>query len=187
MLDGVSKDDFEHFLLTLDSDKDNAAEKFLRLRAGIESFFEWRDCENIEELTDIVFDRVVRKIVAGEEVENIEAFSVSIARFVVLEHKRKSVRMTELNEIEDRESFADRIENDDLKRRNIDCLRKCLGKLPEKKRRLLLEYFDTEETTMITKRRGLAEKLELSLNSLRIRVSRLKSKLERCTKDCCEK
>lgn len=187
MLDGVSKADFEGFLRTLDSDEDSAAEKFLRLRAGIESFFEWRDCDDVENLTDIVFDRVIKKFAGGEEIANIEAFSISIAKFVLLEYKRKSTRLTELRDVQGREDFAAKLESDDLKRRNIECLRKCLGKLPETKRRLLIEYFNTEERTMMTARRKLAERLELSLNSLRIRVSRLKSKLERCTKDCCGK
>jgi len=185
MLDGLSKNNFERFLQTLDSDKDKAAEKYLRMRSGLESFFEWRDCENTEELTDIVLDRIIKKIIAGETIENIEAFSVSIAKFVVLEHKRKAARNTDLVEISGTENFAETFESEDLKKRNLECLRKCLAKLPDKKRRLLIEYFDTEETTMIPKRKTLAEKLELNLNSLRIRVSRLKSKLERCTKDCC--
>jgi DNA-directed RNA polymerase specialized sigma24 family protein len=186
MLENLTKFDFEQFLQTLDYDKDTAAEKYLRLRSSLESFFEWRDCENTEELTDIVFDRVVKKIVSGEKVENIEAFSVSIAKFVVLEHKRKSQRNAELDEVSDTENFAENFETEDLKRRNLECLRKCLAKLPDKKRRLLVDYYDTEENTMISKRKSLAKKMELNLNSLRIRVSRLREKLERCTKDCCD-
>ncbi|HMS39438.1 MAG TPA: hypothetical protein PKE69_04375 [Pyrinomonadaceae bacterium] len=187
MLKNLSKTDFEQFLQTLDSDEDAAAEKYLRLRLSLESFFEWRDCENTEELTDIVFDRVTKKIVEGETVENIEAFCISIAKFVVLEHKRKSLRNAELDEVSDTENFAENFEAEDLKRRNLECLRKCLAQLPEKKRKLLVDYYDTEESTMISKRKSLAEKLELNLNSLRIRISRLREKLERCTKDCCER
>lgn len=187
MLKTLSKTDFEKFLQTIDSDEDRAAEKYLRLHSSLESFFEWRDCENTEDLTDIVFDRVTKKIVEGEIVENIEAFCVSIAKFVVLEHKRKSLRNVELDEVTDTENFAENFETEDLKRRNLECLRKCLAQLPEKKRKLLVDYYDTEETTIISKRKSLAEKLELNLNSLRIRVSRLREKLERCTKDCCER
>ncbi len=185
MLKTLSKTDFEQFLQTIDSDEDTAAEKYLRLRSGLESFFEWRDCKNIEELTDIVFDRVTKKIVEGEKVENIEAFSVSIAKFVVLEHKRKSARNADFDEVSDNTNLAENFETEDLKRQNIECLRKCLAGLPEKKRKLLVDYYDTDEATMISKRKSLAEKLELNLNSLRIRVSRLREKLERCTKDCC--
>ena len=185
MLDSLSKTNFEQFLQTLDSDQDAAAEKYLRLRSSLESFFEWRDCENTEDLTDIVFDRVTKKIIEGEIIENIEAFCISIAKFIVLEHKRKIARNTDLNEVSDTENFAETFESEDLKKRNLECLRKCLSKLPDKKRKLLVDYYDTEEATMIPKRKSLAEKLDLNLNSLRIRVSRLRSKLEQCTKDCC--
>lgn len=187
MLENLTKFNFEQFLQTLDSDTDKAAEKYLRLRSSLESFFEWRDCENTEELTDIVFDRVAKKIIGGERVENIEAFSVSIAKFVVLEHKRKSLRNAELDEVSDTENFAENFEAEDLKRRNIECLRKCLAKLPDKNRELLVAYYDTEEHAMISKRKSLAEKLEINLNSLRIRVSRLREKLERCMTGCCER
>lgn len=187
MLNTLSKMDFEQFLQTLDADEDTAAEKYLRLRAGLESFFEWRDCDNIEELTDIVFDRVTKKIIEGEIIENIDAFCVSIAKFVVLEYKRKSLRRLELEVVRETENFVEKIETEDLQRRNLECLRKCLAQLPENKCKLLIEYFDTEEATMIPKRKSLADKLQLNLNSLRIRVSRLKSKLEQCTKDCCGK
>lgn len=187
MLDGLSKTTFQQFLQTLDSDEDKAAAKYLELRSGLESFFEWRDCENTEELTDIVFDRVTKKIVEGEIIENVEAFCVSIAKFVVMEYKRKSLRNIELEEVAETENFAEKIEAEDLRKRNLECLRKCLAQFPDKKRKLLVDYYDTEESTMIPKRKSLAEKLELNLNSLRIRVSRLKAKLERCTKDCCGK
>lgn len=185
MHDDPAKSDLEQFLQTLDLNKDLAAEKYLRLRSGLESFFEWRDCESTEELTDIVFDRVIKKIAEGEVVENIEAFSVSIAKFVVMEYKRKSLRNVELDELSETESFVDRYESEELKKRDLECLRTCLAKLPEAKRKLLVEYYNTDEATMILKRKRLADRLELNLNSLRIRVSRLRSKLERCTKDCC--
>lgn len=185
MLKSVSKNDFEQFLQRLDSNREKAAAKYIELRSSLESFFEWRDCDNTEELTDIVFDRLTKKIIEGEKIENIEAFSVSIAKFVVMEYKRKSLRHIDLEEIEETINLAENFESDDFKKRKLECLKKCLTNLPEKKRQLLIEYYDTEEATMIPKRKSLAEKLELNLNSLRIRVSRLRSKLEKCTKDCC--
>ncbi len=184
MLDDPSNTDLERLLQAFDPDKERAAEKYLQLRYSLESFFEWRDCENTEELTDIVFDRVTKKIFNHEVIENIEAFSITIAKFVVMEHKRKALRNVDLVDILDPESFTENFESEELKLLDLDCLRKCLAKLPETKRKLLVEYFDAEEATMIPKRKILAEQLNLTINSLRIRVSRLKSKLERCTKDC---
>ncbi len=185
MIKTISKSDFESFLHMLDPNVDKAGEKYLELRAGLESFFEWRDCENIEELTDIVFDRLTKKIIEGEKIENIKAYSVSIAKFVVMEHKRKLLKTVELVETHTKSDLAEDFESTDLKKKKLECLRKCLSNLPEKKRDFLIEYYNTEEATMIDKRRKLADKLQLNLNSLRIQVSRMKSVLEKCTKECC--
>ena len=181
MLKELSKTDFEQFLQTLDRDREQAAEKYIALRARLEKFFEWRDCENTEELSDIVFDRVIKKIIEGEKIENAEAYSVSVAKFVLLENRRESLRKEELNE-HSPEHFS---EEDELKDQKFACLNKCLAEFPVEKRNLLIEYFDTDEATMIEKRKHLAEKSGFNLNTLRIRISRLKTKLEKCTKECC--
>lgn len=185
MLVSLSKIDFEQFLDTLDKDQEQAAGKYIALRERLEKFFEWRDCENTEELTDIVFDRVVKKILEGEKIKNAEAYCVSIAKFVFLENRREVLRTEELNENlpEIIQNYAD---EDELLDKQLKCLDECLAKFPEDKRKFLIGYFDTDEQTMIPKRKRLADKLGISLNSLRIRVSRLKSKLENCTKKCCE-
>ncbi len=185
MLKELSKKDFEQFLQTLDRDREQAAEKYVALRARLEKFFEWRDCENTEELTDIVFDRVLKKIIEGEKIENAEAYSVSVAKFVLLENRRESLRKEELKENSLENSPENISEEDELKDKKFACLNKCLAEFPVEKRNLLIEYFDTDEATMIVKRKRLAEKSGFNLNTLRIRISRLKTKLEKCTKECC--
>lgn len=189
MLDATSKENFEKFLVVLDDDRFQAGEKYVALRERLEKFFEWRNCENVSELTDIVFDRVAKKIVGGEIIKNVEAFSVTVAKFVLMENRREVLRKTELDENSHQVNENEEVDSDDneLKDKQLKCLDKCLAEFPFDKRKLLINYFDTEEKTYITKRKQLAEKLGLNLNSLRIRVCRLKSKLEKCTKECCEK
>ena len=184
MLGSLSKVDFELFLNTLDQNREQAAEKYIALRERLENFFVWRNCENAEELTDIVFDRIVKKITEGEQIKNAEAFCVSISKFVLMENRREVLRTKELDD-DTPEITVDADEEVELRRKQLRCLNKCMAKLPEDKRKLLIGYFDTEEKTMIPARKRLAEKLDLTLNSLRIRISRLKTKMEKCTKDCC--
>ena len=189
MLDGLSKEHFEKFLATLDDDRVQAGEKYVALRERLEKFFEWRNCENVSELADIVFDRVAKKIVEGEEIKNAEAYSVTVAKFVLMESRREVLRREELDENSHQENEGEEIESDEneVKVRRLKCLNECLAEFPNDKRKILINYFDTEEKTYISKRKRLAKKLGLNLNSLRIRVCRLKSKLEKCTKECCEK
>ncbi|MCB1024188.1 MAG: hypothetical protein KDB79_07355, partial [Acidobacteria bacterium] len=73
-----------------------------------------------------------------------------------------------------------------VKDKRFQCLDKCLSDFPVHKRDLLVKYFDTDEDTMIPARKRLAEKFGINLNTLRIRISRLKAKLESCTRKCCE-
>ena len=191
MLKTLSKIDFEQFLKTLDADRGQAAEKYIVLRERLEKFFEWRDCENEEELTDIVFDRVAKKIIEDEKIKNVEAYCVSVAKFVFLENRREVFKNSELDENSREVSFETGQEDEnnkyELQSKQLKCLEKCLAEFPEKQRKLLIAYFDTDEKTLIPARKKLAEKLGINLNSLRIRISRLKTKLEKCTKDCCEK
>ncbi|MEZ5428135.1 MAG: hypothetical protein R2747_17820 [Pyrinomonadaceae bacterium] len=180
--------DFEEFLKLLDPDRERAAGRYIALRERVEKFFEWRDCEMPEELADTVFDRVAKKIGGGEKIENAEAYCVSVAKFVLLENRREVLRREELDEDSlktdreaDRETSA--AEDEDKK---LKCLDQCLAGFSAEKRKLLIDYFDTDEETMIPARQRLSKKLGINLNSLRIRVCRLKSKLEKCTRDCCE-
>lgn len=190
MLKGLSEKDLDTFLVTLDDNRGIAAEKYIGVRERLERFFEWRGLENSEELTDIVFDRVVKKIIDGEKIENAEAYCVSVAKFVLLEGRRENFKTTELNEDSSQASFEqDTVDERESKLKDIQftCLDKCLSELPVDKRELLVGYFDTDQKTMISTRKNLANEVGINLNSLRIRISRLKTKLEKCVKECCEK
>lgn len=180
---------FDALLESLDTDRDRAANTYLQLRERIERFFEWRNCENTEELADIVFDRTAKKIADGEAIKNVEAYCVSVAKFVLLEDRRNALRKADLSEnyapITDHGDELDHDTSDLAELRNR-CLDSCLLELAMDDRVLLIGYFDTDQQTMIPKRKQLAESLGLTPNSLRIRVCRLRSKVGACTKKCCE-
>jgi DNA-directed RNA polymerase specialized sigma24 family protein len=180
---------FDELLEALDTNRDRAADIYLRLRERIERFFEWRNCEDTQELADIVFDRTAKKIVDGEKLKSIEAYCVSVAKFVLLEDRRRAFRREELEEnsstISGRANEADLIPDGQAALRHL-CLERCLGELAMDDKRLLIGYFDTDQQTMIPKRKRLAESLGITTNSLRIRVFRLRSKVGACTRKCCE-
>jgi DNA-directed RNA polymerase specialized sigma24 family protein len=181
MLKAVSQPDFENFLTALDPNRERAAASYLRLRERLEKYFEWRDCGNPESLTDVVFDRTIQKIARGVDIENAEAFCISVAKFVLMEHRRAVSREQELADI------AVAMSNDSagsLEESRHQCLDKCLEQMPEEERQILVSYFDTDEQTYIRKRRQLSESMGLSANGLRIRISRLKAKLEKCLTKC---
>lgn len=190
MTETFSPSSFDKFLDLLASDREQAGEKYENLRQRLIKFFEWRNCEMPEELTDIVFDRVLRKIAEGEEIQNVTAFSAKVAQFVFKEYLRSNERQNQL--IED----APEIQNIKAKETIIEdgatdlrqtCFDKCLAQFSQEDRKFIIAYYDTDEKTMIASRKRLAEQLGTNLNTIRVRACRLKSKLENCTLECCGK
>jgi DNA-directed RNA polymerase specialized sigma24 family protein len=64
------------------------------------------------------------------------------------------------------------------------CFDGCLASLPEDSQALVLRYYDLEGRARIEARRALAVTLGLTDNALRIRVQRLRDRLEGCLGTC---
>jgi DNA-directed RNA polymerase specialized sigma24 family protein len=189
MVETFSQNSFDKLLNLFAQDRDEAGAKYENLRLRLIKFFEWRKCEMPEELTDVVFDRVLRKITEGEEIQNIAAYSATIAQFVFKEYLRSNERQNQL--IEDAPEVQnlkakETINEDEATDLRQTCFDKCLAEFSEENRKFIIAYYDTDEKTMIASRKRLAEKLGTNLNTLRIRACRLKSKLEDCTMKCCK-
>jgi DNA-directed RNA polymerase specialized sigma24 family protein len=181
---------FDKLLATLDAEREQAGAKYESLRLRLIKFFEWRNCETAEELSDIVFDRIIKKIVEGEQVQNVAAYAGAVAQLVFKEECRRRKRLFQSIEHAPEikipaltNEFVAETETDDAR---INCLEKCLEELSDDNRRLLVAYYDTDERTMIPTRKRLADSMNVSLNVLRIRICRLKEKLENCTRNCCD-
>ena len=188
MADFLTQTGFDKLLARLDENREQADAKYESLRVRLIKFFEWRNCETPDELTDTVLDRIIGKIAAGEQIQNISAYSATVAQFVFKEDCRKLSRRTqsiedtqEIENLAEKNGFAEE-ETDDSR---MNCLEKCLATFSDENRRLITAYYDTDERTMIATRKRLADSINIPLNVLRIRVCRLKAKLEDCTKDCC--
>ena len=188
MENAITQTGFDKFLALLDNDREAAGAKYESLRARLVKFFEWRNCDAADELTDAVFDRVAKKISEGEQIQNVAAYAATVAQFVFKEDCRKRERFFESIEenpsAENLIAASDSSETDETSAARFDCLEKCLAEFSDENRRLVVAYYDTDERTMIATRRRLADSLEISLNTLRIRVCRLKAKLENCTREC---
>lgn len=185
MADGIIQTGFEKLLTLLDAERETAGAKYEALRLRLIKYFEWRNCEACEELADTVFDRVVRKIEEGEEIQNLNAYALTIAQYVFKEYCRRVQNKTENIEDSNALQIAAHDEKDETKEKRFTCLEKCLEKFSDENRRLIVAYYDTDERTMIAARKRLADSMNVSTNNLRIRVCRLKSKLEECTFECC--
>ncbi len=187
MIKPLTQMSFDKLLDLLDADRENAGVKYESLRLRLIKFFEWRNCEMSEELTDIVFDRVLRKIAEGEQIQSVTAYSATVSQFVFKEYLRSNERQNQL--IEDAPEIQNLTQKvyaeDDKKTLRLSCLDKCLAEFSTENRKFIIAYYDTDETTMIASRKRLADELNSTLNTIRIKACRLKGKLENCTKLCC--
>ena len=178
----------EKLLERLGADSTDAGWSYEELRLKITKFLDWQGCPGayVEDLVDMTIDRLAAKIEAGEQVEKIGAYAVAIARFVWLEFSRKHKEdstddLTVITVV----AVAEPPDDDDSER--INCLRRCLVKLDltEADRGLILSYYDTDNGGKIKEiRRKLAESLGTEQNALRVRMFRLRAKLEACINNC---
>jgi DNA-directed RNA polymerase specialized sigma24 family protein len=178
----LTKEGFDRLLAYLDSDREVAALQYERLREKLINYFDWRDCPAPEDHADEVINRVIRKLEDGEEFRDIGTYVLGIARMMLLEiarfreKERIAFEPVSLSELIDDEQLET-----DLR---VSCLEKCLASLPERSRRMIVEYYQDDGLTKIKRRKELAERLGLGLNALRIRTCRLRIKLEQCMGRC---
>ena len=179
---------FERLLLSFDSDREQAGQKYEILRRKLLEFFEARGSRAPDEHADETLNRAARKISEGEAVENLNGYCYGIARLLWLEASRRQSK--EPVALEDNyapyvESEADeeRLE----KEQRLECFEKCLRKLPDETRRFIVEYYREENGLKIEQRKHQAALLKTTLNALRLRASRLRRELGACINSCLSK
>lgn len=186
----VTPEAFDALLFSFAPDRDHAARLYEVLRRKLLEFFEARGSHTPDEHADETFDRVMRRIAEGEKIDNPAGYCYGVARFVWKEaSRRRSKEPVGLDEnaaipttvIEaDRDLEAAR----ELVERRLDCLEKCLDHLADETRDFIVEYYKEENAVKIEQRKLLAERLRTTLNALRLRASRLRRELAKCTDKC---
>jgi DNA-directed RNA polymerase specialized sigma24 family protein len=177
----LTRESLEKLLLCLDGDPERAGEKYETLRLGLVRFFEWRGCAFPEDHTDETIDRVAKKLIQGEEIRDIYKYSAGVARFVYLE----TVKEWEQQEAALRERPAAPIaDSTAAEEAHLECLRRCLRALPTESSQLILAYYQDMGSTKIAARKRLAQQLGVSQHTLRMRLQRLRAKIEECVVGC---
>ena len=186
---GLTQESLNLLLKNLDDDPSKAELRYLELRSKLESCLGWKGCPESEApaLVDEIFDRVATKLLAGEEIKNIDSYACGVLRFVWLEHSRKYKEDAYGDDTPEVAVYMEQPEEPDQR---IACLRSCLIEIApdDKDRKLILEYYDNEDDSKLkNKRKTLAEKFGVSMNTLKVRAFRLREKLEKCITECMEK
>ncbi len=170
----LSPEALGRFLLLLDADIIEAGRQYECLRAKLIRLFEWRGCRIAEDLADESLNRVIRRVEQGLELGDgdVPRFSAGVAHRVFLEHLREVKRQPGAH---DAPAVAPRHETTDLR---LVCLEQCLDRLSNEERDLVIRYYAGPSDARIRNRKTLAKEMGVAANTLRIRVFRIRNKLE---------
>jgi hypothetical protein len=180
---------FDDLLRRLDSDRERAGERYEQMRRKLIKFFEWNDCVSPEDLVDETFDRVTRRL-GDETVRDLHAFAWGVAKRIRQEAHKKAARLVDLTDANAEEHGAvargnleadvhEKIQDE----RRYRCLNRCLAALAEGERRVLLSYHATAAGHAQFRER-LAASEGLSVPNLRVRVHRVRHRVEVCVRRC---
>ncbi|HLJ86806.1 MAG TPA: hypothetical protein VKZ53_08275 [Candidatus Angelobacter sp.] len=185
----ISSSDFERLLQRLAPERNLAGEKYERLRWTLIQFFEFNSCSSAEDLADEALNRVARKL-DEENVRDIDAFTWGVAKNIRQEAQNKTRKLIAISELPCQgdslpaETDTEKeIQNQiDLKRR-LGCLETCLLRLGTYDRDIFLRYYNPTENSSL-ERQVLADSLGLTIGALRIKIIRMRERLQKCTCRC---
>jgi RNA polymerase sigma factor (sigma-70 family) len=178
---------FEEILSWLNPDRDVAASMYLQLRDDLEKIFTMNRCPDPEWLTDETFDRVAKKVRHLRQTYegDPKLYFYGVARNLIKEDLKKVKTRASLEELEPRaQEIEFKEETADLRE---ECLQSCLAELSAEKRDLILNYYAREKQAKIDHRAELADRLNTSVETLRVRVHRIRNSLMKCIEQCLDR
>jgi DNA-directed RNA polymerase specialized sigma24 family protein len=178
----MNQEPFDKLLEWLERDREQAAQKYEKIRHRLIRFFICNRCgDDAECLADETFDRVMRKLKKGEVptpyVGEKSHYFIGFARHIAEEHERNR-RPREVPPPEPRP--------DDAEAKDA-CLEECFSTINAEDRWLAVEYYRFEKSAKSKNRRELAKNFNLSLAGLRTRVFRIRELLRPCIEECLER
>lgn len=179
---------FDRLLNWLDEGTNSEGEKYLEMRRRLTAYFDRKNCSAPDELADETLSRVARRIDEEDfiESETTAKYCYIVARFVFMEHLRRTEKSDEmLDEIRRQPSRSDRAADgyEEVEKR-LSCLDQCTGNLEPSNCELIIRYYVGNGRVKIGNRRALADSLGITVNALSIRACRIRDKLETCVRQC---
>jgi len=182
---------FARLLEWLDDGIESNGERYLEIRRRLVTYFDRRNRRSAEDLADETLNRVARTLEQSIAIATRPParYCYVVAKFVLLEDFRRERRYAPLDEprhiaVARDISVADGDPDRALKETRLDCLDRCLEELKPAQRDLIVEYYADARREKIERRRGLAQRLGISMNALGIRAWRIRDSLMACVEGC---
>jgi DNA-directed RNA polymerase specialized sigma24 family protein len=165
---------FQLLLSRLSPDSETAGKEYERLRTGLVNYFRIKGHSRSVDLADQTLDRVAR-LLSAREVSDLPGFCFGVARHICMEQYRAESRERTANEW-----FTQNVDSHDDDRR-YELMRRCLESLAGDEQELLKTYYrESLPRDRTSIREQLARQAGLSIDHLRLRIHRLRRKLENC-------
>ena len=157
-------------LAVLDSDPARASEKFANLRLNLLRYFEWNHAASPEDLAQEVLCRALARVNQGQSVfaANPKSYFFGIARNVLFEHWKRVPDPLPISAASG-PCLASSGGLAEMERELL--LSECLDQLPPDDRELIVRYYGEGSDEVLA---GLS----ISSNALRIRIHRIKTRME---------
>lgn len=187
-LDNVLKqDEFDGLLGLFSEDREEAGIIYEELRNSLVRYFETRDCRDADMLADETLFRVASKAHTFDPTRHTKpsSFVFGFATKILLEYSRdpQKMRITYDRWVQSALTLPAEEESED-EAAGMECLRKCLGEMSGEDRDLMIAYYGKEKQEKIASRKVMAEKLGIKMETLHMRVHRLRGSLKKCMKRC---
>lgn len=179
----LTKEAFDALLLWLDEDREQAGIKYQKIRERLIRIFAGRNFLNAEDLADETLNRVAAKApeLSKTYVGEPYLYFSKVAKLIILEASRKP-QQTPYEDY-----FAGKTVSENETNAELDCLNKCLDKLPAEKKEIILAYYQAEKAEKINNRTHLAEIKTIGMSGLRTYIGRIRFDLKKCIESCLEK
>jgi RNA polymerase sigma factor (sigma-70 family) len=181
----IPPESFEEILAWLNPNREVAASMYVQLRHDLEKVFTYKGCSDVEGLTDEVFDRVAKKIheVRPIYVGDPRLYFRAVANNLVKENLKKVKTQVSLEGI-DLPSPTTHQHKQETTAALEECLQSCLQKLSAENRELIVSYYSKVKQAKIDHRSELARRYGISVETLRVKVYRMRISLEECIERC---
>lgn len=190
----LSPDAMNRMLALLNEDPGRAEQEFLALRRKLVKFFEWRGCTMPEDLADESIFRVASQLGEGLVIQATQpsCYFYGVARNVLREHwdaaRKEAVEIDCVDQERhlsiDPDEMAERESERERREQLIERIEMCMKGMPPDARAMLMEYFGQTGHDKIVARNQIAQRMNISINALRLRVLRLKQDLRQCVGAC---
>jgi RNA polymerase sigma factor (sigma-70 family) len=138
-------------------------------------------------MADEVFDRICARVaeLQREFSGNPRLYCYGVANNLIKEYHKASKLFVPVEDIDIPAEPPSQAENEFAELRE-ECLSGCLQELSESKRDQILSYYSKTKHEKIILRAEMARQLGISIQTLRVRMNRIRRDLETCIERCLE-